>query len=538
LPRAARPPPAHCVWPGRPARVIISAAILNFFEWERTTLESKLNTLNERLLEIADIDAALAVLGWDQATYMPPGGAPYRARQMATLSRLSFEKFTSAEMGRLLDELQPYAESLPYDDDNAALVRATRRQYERQTRIPSHFVAEMTEHTAISYDVWTRARPANDFGMVRDLLAKTLDFSRRLADYFPGYQHIADPLIDMADYGMKAETVRAVFKDLRDGLVPLIAQIKAQSPIDASVLNKHYPEALQKAFGEAVIRDYGYDFNRGRQDKTHHPFATRFSTGDVRITTRFHENDLGDGLFSTLHEAGHAMYELGVNPAFDGTPLGGGTSAGVHESQSRTWENIVGRSRGFWEHYYPHLQQTFPAQLADVPLETFYRAINKVQPSLIRVDADEVTYNLHVMLRFELELRLLEGSLEIDDLPEAWNAAYSSDLGVTPPDNKDGVLQDVHWYAGLIGGSFQGYTLGNIMSAQFYEKALSAHPEIPAEIGRGQFGALHGWLRDNIYAVGSKFTAPELLERVVGGGLDVNPLLRYLRTKYGEIYAL
>lgn len=501
-------------------------------------MEAKLNELNQRLLEIADLNAANAVLQWDQATYMPPGSAPYRARQMSTLSRLAFEKFTSVEVGRLLDELQPYGESLPYDDDNAALIRATRRDYERQTRLTPEFVTEVTQHTAMSYEMWTRARPANDFKMIRDILEKTLDLSRQMANFFPGYQHIADPLIDMADYGMKAETVRAVFGQLRDGLVPMIRAINAQEPIDDSVLKKGYPEALQQAFGEAVIKDYGYDFNRGRQDKTHHPFATRFSAGDVRITTRFNEHDLGDGLFSTLHESGHAMYEQGINPLFDGTSLGNGTSAGVHESQSRTWENIVGRSRGFWEHYYLPLQQMFPAQLADVPLETFYRAINKVQPSLIRVDADEVTYNLHVMLRFELELRLLEGSLEVKDLPEAWNAAYTNDLGVTPPDDKDGVLQDVHWYAGGIGGVFQGYTLGNIMSAQFYEKALAAHPEIPTEISQGKFSTLHGWLQNTIYTHGSKFTAPEMLNRVVGGGLDVQPLLRYLHGKYGEIYSL
>ena len=247
---------------------------------------------------------------------------------------------------------------------------------------------------------------------------------------------------------------------------------------------------------------------------THHPFMTKFSLGDVRITTRVKENDLNEALFSTLHESGHAMYELGINMNLDGTPLANGTSSGVHESQSRLWENLVGRSKGFWKHYYPKLQEAFPAQLGSVSIDTFYRAINRVERSLIRTDADEVTYNLHVMIRFDLELALLEGSLAVKDLPEAWNARYQSDLGLQAPTDVDGVLQDVHWYGGIIGGSFQGYTLGNIMSAAFFDKAIEAHPQIPTDIEQGQFETLHGWLRENIYQYGSKFTANELIERV------------------------
>jgi carboxypeptidase Taq len=303
-------------------------------------------------------------------------------------------------------------------------------------------------------------------------------------------------------------------------------------------LHVGYPEDQQLDFGLGVIKQYGYDFNRGRQDKTHHPFMTKYSLGDVRITTRNREDDMGDALFSTLHEAGHAMYEQGIDMAYEGTPLAGGTSAGVHESQSRLWENVVGRSRGFWEYFYPQLQAMFPAQLRSVSLDTFYRAINKVQRSLIRTDADEVTYNLHVMIRFDFELDLLNDKLSIRDLPEAWHERYDTDLGVTAPNDSDGVLQDVHWYGGVIGGSFQGYTLGNILGAQFYEKALQAHPEIPAEIGRGKFDTLHGWLRDNIYRSGSKFTAPELIEKVTGSPLRIEPYIKYLRTKYSELYSL
>lgn len=499
-------------------------------------MEKQLEELKTRLHEVDDLNSAGALLGWDQTTYMPPGGGEARARQLATLGRLSHEKFTDAAIGKLLDELEK--QDLPYDSDDAALIRVTRRAYDQLVKLPSDFVAELNNHIAIAYMAWAEARPKNDFAAVRDNLQKTLDMSRRLADYFPGYQHIADPLIDFADYGMNADMVRKVFSELREELVPIVQAIAAQETADDGCLHRHYPEDKQKAFGEQVIRDYGFDFNRGRQDKTHHPYMTKFSLGDVRITTRFKDDDLSDGLFSTMHEAGHAMYELGIRREFEGLPLAGGTSSGVHESQSRTWENVVGRSRGFWTHYYPKLQEVFPEQLGRVELDTFYRAINKVERSLIRTDADEVTYNLHVMIRFDFELDMLEGKLAIKDLPEAWHARYQTDLSTRAPDDRDGVLQDVHWFGGLIGGAFQGYTLGNIMSAQFYEAALKAHPSIPDEIAQGQFSTLHNWLKENIYQHGSKFTANELLERVTGGPLSIKPYIHYLKTKYGELYKL
>jgi carboxypeptidase Taq len=500
--------------------------------------DKKLAELKERLQEVNDLNSAAAVLNWDQSTYMPPGGAPARGRQLAVLGRIAQEKFIDPAVGKLLDDLQPHAESLPYDDDDAALIRAARREYDKAAKVPPAFMAELYEHSALSYQAWTEARPANDFKTMQPLLEKTLEQSRQLANFFPGYDHIADPLIDFADYGMKAASVRKVFAELREQLVPLVEAITAQEPADDSCLKQHFPEDKQLAFGRMVIEKFGYDFKRGRQDKTHHPFETKFSVGDVRITTRVNENDFGEAFFSTTHESGHAMYEQGTDPAYEGTPLGHGTSAGVHESQSRTWENIVSRSRPFWEHFYPELQKTFPEQLGNVSLDTFYRAINKVQRSLIRTDADEVTYNLHVMIRFELELQLLEGTLAIKDLPEAWHAAYKADLGITAPSDVDGCLQDVHWYAGMIGGMFQGYTLGNILSTQFYAKALKSHPEIKTEIGQGQFDTLHTWLKDNIYRYGSKYTAPELIVHATGRDLDIVPYIQYLRAKYGELYKL
>ncbi len=495
-------------------------------------MNKKLDELKSRLREVEDLSNASAVLGWDQATYMPPGGAPARGRQMALLSRLAHERFIDPAVGRLLDDLQSYGEGLDFDNDDAGLIRKARRDYERSIRVPPQLLAELNEHGALSYQAWTTARAANDFATMRPMLEKTLDYSRRVADCFPGYDHIADPLIDYADEGMKAESVRALFAELRAQLVPLLRQILKQPPADDSCLYRAYPEDQQRAFGEMVVKQMGYDFNRGRQDKTHHPFMTSFSLGDVRITTRFQPDYLGDGLFSTIHEAGHAMYEQGIDMSYEATPLAHGTSAGVHESQSRLWENVVGRSRVFWNHYYAQLQSVFPQQLGDVELDTFYRAINKVQPSLIRTDADQMTYDLHVMIRFDLELALLEGTLAINDLPEAWRARYQSDLGIASEDDRDGVLQDVHWFAGVIGGAFQGYTMGNIMSALFYRQALTAHPEIPAEIGRGEFGTLHGWLRENIYRPGAKYTANELVERVTGGPLTIDPYLAYLRGKF------
>lgn len=503
-----------------------------------TSTQRKLEELRAHLSEINDLRSASAILSWDQATYMPEAAAPARARQMATLEEITHAKATAPAIGHLLDELQPYADSLPYDHDDAALLRVTRRQYERATKVPTSFAARLAGHMAESYAVWAEARPQNDFARVKPYLAKTLDMSRQFADFFPGYAHIADPLIDMSDYGMSAAIVGPLFEELRQALTPLVQAIAARPQVDNSCLHQHYPIAGQRTFGEGVIRDYGYDFRRGRQDTTHHPFMTKFATDDVRITTRFDEEDLSSALFSTLHESGHALYELGIDPGFEGTPLNEGTSAGVHESQSRLWENQVGRSEPFWQHYYASLQEVFPAQLASVPVETFYAAVNRVEPSLIRTEADEVTYNLHVIIRFGLELDLLEGKLSIDDLPETWHARYQESLGLHAPDDRDGVMQDVHWYGGLVGGAFQGYTLGNIMAAQFYAAALAAHPEIPAEIGLGRFTTLHGWMHENIYRHGSKFTAAELLERATGGPLTLAPYLGYLRTKYGAIYGL
>ncbi len=503
-----------------------------------STPETQWVALRGRLQEISALVSAADLLEWDQLTYMPSGGAGARGQQLATLQRLAHEKLIDPTLGLLLDTLEAATAQQDAASDEPAILREVRRRYERAIKAPPAFTAEVAEHLAASYDAWAVARPANDFGLVRPFLEKTLDYSRRYADFFPGYAHVADPLIDVGDHGMTVATIRPCFAALRQQLAPLVKQISDQTPPDDRCLYQPFAEDKQIAFGEQIITAFGYDFERGRQDRSPHPFSTRIGAGDVRITTRIYPNDLAQGLFSTLHEAGHAMYEQGVDPALAGTLADEGVSMAVHESQSRLWENLVGRSWPFWNHHYPQLQSIFPEQLGKVSLDTFYRAVNKVQRSLIRTDADEVTYNLHVIIRFELEQALLEGSLAVADLPDAWRAAYAEALGIAPPDDRDGVLQDVHWYAGLIGGSFQGYTLGNILSAQFYAEAVRAHPEIPAEIGGGKFNTLHGWLREQIYRHGSKFTTAELLQRITGGPLRLEPYLAYLTGKYGQIYEL
>jgi carboxypeptidase Taq len=503
-----------------------------------TNPPADLADLKQRLQAIADLNGAAAVLHWDQATYMPPGGAVARGRQLALLSGLAHERMISPAIGRLLDRLAPWAEAQGADSDAAALIRVTRRDYDRATRVPNRFVQRLSEHSATSYHAWERARPANDFATMRPLLETTVELSRELAAFYPGYAHPYDALIDHAEDGMTVAAVRTLFTELRAGLRPLIEAIRARPEPDDGCLTGDFGEETQRAFGEKVIRAFGYDFKRGRQDKTAHPFMTKLGRGDVRITTRFRDDDLSDGIFSTLHEAGHAMYEQGVDDALDGTPLFGGTTSGVHESQSRLWENLVGRSRPFWGHWYGSLQSAFPNALSGVGVDTFYRAINKVVPSLIRTDADEVTYNLHVMLRFDLELAMLEGTIKVADLPEAWRARVKDDLGITPPDDRDGALQDVHWYAGVVGGAFQSYTLGNIMSAQFFAAARRDLPGLDAQIGAAEFAPLRAWLTGHIYRHGRKFTAPEIVLRATGEPLSIAPYLAYLNAKYGALYGL
>ena len=500
--------------------------------------EIKFAELKRRLQEISDLKSAGALLSWDHATYMPNAGASARARHSAIVSRMAHEKAVAPELARLLEELEPYVASLPHESNEASLVRVARRDFKKAMKVPSEYVARVNAFGATAYDAWKRARPANDFATMVPFLEKAIELGREYAEFFAPYEHVADPHIDDADEGMTTASICALFVELRRELVPIVQAICSDAPTDDACLRGSFAEPEQLEFGLSVLKRIGYDFDRGRLDKTLHPFCTRLSVGDVRITTRVDEGDIREALFSNLHEAGHALYEQGIDPAFDATPLGRGASVGVHESQSRLWENLVGRGRPFWQYFYPLLQRTFPDQLGKVPFESFYRAINKVERSLIRTDADEVTYNLHIMLRFDLELELLEGRLRAKDLSEAWRAKMQDFLGIAPTDDRDGCLQDVHWYTGSMGGAFQSYTIGNILSAQFYAAALTAHPDIASEIAAGEFSTLHTWLREYLYQHGCKFKTHELVERVTSEPLSTRPYLAYLRAKYGELYHL
>jgi carboxypeptidase Taq len=469
---------------------------------------------------------------------MPPEGAPARAGQIATLTRLAHEKSVAPALGRLLERLAGYAADLPADADDAALIRRARRDFDKAVKVPAELIARWSAFGARSYDAWTRARPANDFAAMRPMLEEALDFSRAYAELFAPFERIADPLIDDLDEGMTTQTVLALFKELRAALVPLVRAIAERPPLDDACLTGAFPDAAQIDFSLALAKRFGYDLRRGRCDRTHHPFCSKFAAGDVRITTRVRRDQIAECLFSTLHECGHALYEQGVAANLEGTPLGCGASAGVHESQARLWENVVARGRACWEYGYPALCAAFPEQFRAVPLDAFYAAINKVARSLIRTDADEVTYNLHIMMRFDLELELLEGRLRVSDLPEAWRARFAADFGIVPPDDRDGCLQDVHWYCGRVGGQFQGYAIGNILAAQFYAAALAANPAIPGEIARGNFTPLMDWLHEHIYRHGAKFAPDELVLRATGRPPSIAPYLTYLRGKYGSLYRL
>jgi carboxypeptidase Taq len=499
-------------------------------------MQDLIRKLKKRLVQVDDLQSAAHLLTWDQVTYMPPGGAPARARQLATLHGVVHRAATRPGIGRLLDALEHKLDDLSPAD--AALVRVARHDYDKAVRVPGRFVARFAAHSARTYDAWAAAREAGDFARVAPLLQGTVDLSREYSGFFPGAAHVADPLIDDEDPGLTVAQVRPLFADLRAELVPLVRAIGACPAPPTDFLTGHFPRAAQLAFGREVIGRFGYDFTRGREDLTLHPFTMALSIGDVRITTRVREDDPTEALFSTLHEAGHGLYEQGIDPAHEGTPLANGASAGLHESQSRLWENQVGRSRTFWEHFYPRLVDAFPQNLKPVPLDAFHRAINRVVPSLIRTDADEVTYNLHVMLRFDLELELLEGRLQVADLPDAWNARMEGDLGVTPAGDADGVLQDVHWYVGHVGGAFQGYTLGNLFAAQLLAAARARHPEIEAEMREGRFDTLRQWLGSHVWRHGRALPAAEIVTRATGGAPSPAPFLAYLRAKYGALYGL
>lgn len=501
-------------------------------------MTQSIQALKARLTDIAHLHRAAAVLEWDMQTYMPPGGAPARADQMALLSKVAHEQFVSPETGQLLEKAEAEAQGMASDSDEARLVRNVRRQYDREVKIPVELATEFARHTALSQEIWTRARASNDFASFAPSLEKTLDLVRKMVECLGYTDDPYDPLLDAYEPYMKTAQVAAIFADLKPRLVALARAI-AESPRakEEVALEGLFPIEAQNALTKRLVQAIGYDMQRGRQDQAAHPFCTTFSTGDVRITTRFSDSAPTMALYASLHEAGHAMYEQGIPQAYDNTPLGGGVSSGVHESQSRLWENLVGRSRPFCAYVLPLLKEMFPDALTDCDVERFYRAVNRVRPSFIRVEADEVTYNLHILLRFELERDLLADRLKVRDLPEAWNAKMREYLGITPPNDTLGVLQDIHWSAGMI-GYFPTYTLGNLIAAQLWHTIRQAIPDLDAQIARGEFAPLLGWLREKIHRAGSKFTPDELIRKATGEPLSADHFTQYLQTKFGELYGL
>jgi carboxypeptidase Taq len=499
---------------------------------------SHYESLLNRVREIDDLNKALGLMAWDRETNMPPAGNVERTAQMTTLSRLIHEMFTDDQTGELIERAAAEMNGAPYDSDEASLIRLVRRTYGDARKLPAEFVARMSAVSGEAREAWLKARQDDDFPVFRPFLEQVVILCQEMAEHYGYEDEKYDALLDKYETNMKTTEVRAIFSDLKRDLVPLREAIDA-SPVslDDSLLHQPYDVEKQKTFARTVAAAIGYDFNRGHLGTVVHPFASSFSRNDARITTRWYPDFLCPALFGTLHECGHAMYEQGTGESLSRTPLARGTSLGIHESQSRMMENIVGRSRGFWQAHFPELQRTFPEALSDHSAEDFYRAINKTQPSFIRVEADELTYNFHIILRFELEQAMLNGDLAVADLPAAWNDKMQELLGIVPPDDRQGCLQDVHWTRPGF-GYFPTYALGNLYAAQFYETAVAQEPAIAAELAAGRTGALVAWLRENIHRHGRKFTPGELVERVTGRPLSHTAFMRYATAKFGELYAL
>ncbi|MBT4977564.1 MAG: carboxypeptidase M32 [Gemmatimonadetes bacterium] len=487
-----------------------------------------------KVAELADIGHAEGMLSWDQETYMPPKGAAMRARAQGTLAGLHHERLTAPELVGLVKDLK----GQDLTGDAAVNVREVGRSQDRALKIPKELVVELSQTESLSHEAWIAAREKADFAHFQPWLEKILKLKKEVAERV-GYEGtIYNALLDEYEPYTRAEDIEPVFAALKDKLVPLVEKIAATGKFPArGVLDQDFPVAEQEELGRQVLEDLGFDLEAGRLDVAVHPFCSGTSRDDVRLTTRYSADWLPGSLFGTIHEAGHGLYEQGLPEDAVATPAGGSVSLGIHESQSRLWENMVGRSRAFSTHYLPRLKALFPTQLQNVNLDEFYAAVNQVEPSLIRVEADEVTYNLHILLRFELERDLFEGRVEVKDLPSVWNERMQQYLGVCPPDDAQGVLQDVHWSFGLM-GYFPTYTLGNLYGAQFFHQAQQELPDLEGQIGRGEFGGLKTWLNDKVHNRGSRLRASELVEEVTGEKLSADYFTNYLEAKFGALYNL
>lgn len=497
------------------------------------TLEAFRNLVHET----HDVGAVQGLLGWDLEVFMPPRGAEMRSHQMATLAKLSHQMRTSPELGRYLEELRQERTYQGLSRIDRALVDEVGREYDKARKLPVELVQEISRTTSEANGIWAEARKQQDFGKFAPMLGKIIELNRRFADAM-GYEDSPyNALLDEYERDLTVKQLDPLFADLKQEVVPLLKAITDASPPERGFLKQVFPIEPQLAFSRQVLEDMGFDFEAGRLDLSVHPFSSGSSTDDVRLTTRVFNDDVFSALSSSMHEGGHGMYEQGVSRELNRTPLAEGTSLGIHESQSRMWENQVGRGNAFWTHYFPQLQQTFAPQLDQVTTEQFYRAVNVVQPSFIRVEADEVTYNLHIVLRYEIERDLIEGRLAVREIPEAWNAKVQEYLGITPPNDALGCLQDIHWAHGSF-GYFPTYTLGNLYAAQFFRQARQEVPDLDGKIARGELKALKGWLNEQIHAVGKMETADQIARRVTGESLNARYFVDYLKAKYGEVYGL
>lgn len=500
-----------------------------------------LQILKERLAEISDLHGAQSLLGWDQRTIMPQSGASIRASRMATLEKLSHQRFIDDETGRLLDNLADHERSLPFDSDDASLIRVTRRDYEKARIIPTELTVEFSLAASAGYQAWVEARAKSDYALLLPHLEHIVELHRQAIalsrEALPDVEDDYDILLDDYEPGLKASEVSRVFDLLKEATIPLVDRIR-QNPeaVDDSLVHGDFPIDTQQSLVTTIAKRLGFTDEAWRLDTTQHPFASSMGTDDIRITTRYYPDFLNPALFGTMHEFGHGLYEHGVSADLERTPLCRGASMAFHESQSRMWENLIGRSRPFWDYGLPELKRAFPEHFADADEDAIYRAVNKSGPSLIRVEADELTYNLHIIIRYELERDIFSRAVTLADLPAAWNAKVKEYLGIDVPSDAKGVLQDVHWGSGSF-GYFPTYALGNVVAAQLWERITRDLPELEGDVARGEFGALRDWLGENIHRHGRKFSPNELLERVVGvDRFDPQPLIRYLTTKVEDLY--
>jgi len=501
-----------------------------------STPQDALTDLVRQCREISIIDSCGSLLGWDERTYMPRKGAEHRAEQLAFLAGLSHSRLVDPRIGELLNTLKSSGMANGGDGDAAVMVREVGRIYDREVKIPQSLVEEITRVTTLAQGIWAEARAKSDFAAFKPWLQKVIDLKKQEAEAV-GYKD--DPynaMLDAYEPGATVASIEKIFTPLRVELVALLEKIRGsgRSP-NVGIITREYPVDRQEKFGKEAATAIGFDFTEGRLDITTHPFCSGIGPGDVRITTRYDAHHFPGAFFGILHEAGHGIYDQGLDPKHFGTPMGEMISLGIHESQSRMWENMVGRSRAFWTHFFPKAQKTFPEALGNVSADEFYWAVNDVRPSLIRVEADEATYNLHILLRFEMERAFFSGNLTVDDIPGAWNEKFKSYFGLTPPNDAEGCLQDVHWSAGYI-GYFPTYCLGNLYAAQFFAKAQKDLGDLHGQFAKGEFAALKNWLRQNIHRHGRRYRAGQLVERVTGQPLSSKPLIDYMTKKFGELY--